>query len=492
MDNTKPWRVRFAPSPTGVLHAGSVRTALFNYLAAKHTGGQFILRIEDTDQNREIEGSEKAIIDSLKWLGLNWDEGPGIEGPHGPYCQSQRLDIYKSYVQSLVDKNAAYYCVCSKEDLQIMRQEQDERKEARQYDRRCLKNQDIVLDAVKNGTPAVLRLKMPDETITWKDMVRGQISFEGTNIDDAVLLKQDGFPTYHFANVIDDHLMEITHVLRAEEWIASTPKHLALYQAFGWEPPTFIHVPLVLGPDGSKLAKRKGALDILDYRDRGYLPEALCNTMALLGWAPPGETDLLNMAELSTLFDPTKINPAPAILGNDKLEEINARHIRAKSLPEFADEIKPWLGVEVDSGQLEELASLLQERITNYGQIEKMVKPLFEMPDPLTNEGLSEGLDRNQMLSLWTRVGEVIQRDGLEDASLLNETLKAEMQELGVKGKQAWKMLYLGIFHTTTGLPLYQAMQMMGQVEVLSRLEGSSKRVKEISVADVSTATELL
>ena len=256
-------RVRFAPSPTGALHIGSVRTALFNWLAARAAGGTFVLRIEDTDRERRVEGAAQQILASLRWLGLEWDEGPGVGGPHGPYVQSERTPLYVEATERLLASGAAYWCTCTPERLSAMRARQREARVAPRYDRHCLERQAQVAEERAAGAPAVVRQRMPTGSLAWDDRVRGAISYEGADVDDGVLLKSDGFPTYHLANVVDDHLMAITDVIRAEEWIPSTPKHLALYAALGWEPPAFAHVPVVLGPDRQKLSKRRGAPDVL-------------------------------------------------------------------------------------------------------------------------------------------------------------------------------------------------------------------------------------
>ena len=273
-------RTRFAPSPTGPLHFGSVRTALFGWLAARHSGGSFVLRIEDTDQERYIPGSEALIVETLNWLGLEWDEGPEKDGPHDPYVQSLRIELYQEWADQLVQRGAAYWCTCAPARLAAMREEQRKHSQPTRYDRRCLGRQDEVAAERAQGQPAVLRLRMPDGTTEWDDVVRGRVVFDNKDIDDQVLLKSDGFPTYHLAVVVDDHVMDITHVIRSDEWIPSTPKHLAVYQALEWVPPYFAHVPAVLGPDGLKLSKRRGARNVLDYGELGYVPAAIVNAMA--------------------------------------------------------------------------------------------------------------------------------------------------------------------------------------------------------------------
>ena len=300
-----PVRVRYAPSPTGEPHLGNIRTALFNWLFARNRAGTFIVRIEDTDQARLVEGSELRILEALRWLGLDWDEGPGFENGYGPYVQSERLVLYQEHVDFLLDGGAAYYCYCSVDRLAAMRKDQQSRKVPPGYDSRCreLTRGEKKMAGIQNPDP-VVRFKMPSEgTIVVEDAIRGVVKFQSTLLDDFVILKSDGFPTYHLASVVDDHLMKISHVIRAEEWLPSLPKHHALYQAFGYSVPTMVHLPMILGPDRSKLSKRHGATSILDYREEGYLPEAILNFMALLGWSLDDHTDVLSRETLVTAFD---------------------------------------------------------------------------------------------------------------------------------------------------------------------------------------------
>jgi glutamyl-tRNA synthetase len=280
-------RVRFAPSPTGYLHVGGLRTALYNFLFARKNNGNFILRIEDTDRNRYVEGATENLINALKWAGLDYDEGPDIGGDYGPYMQSQRLDIYKKYSEELIKNGNAYYCFCTTERLQQLREDQEKLKLPQiKYDKHCLNlTADEIQKKLIDKIPFVIRLNVkPNEKIIFYDVVRQQVEFNSNNIDDQILIKSDGFPTYHLANVVDDYLMKISHVIRGEEWLSSTPKHVLLYEAFGWEKPIFAHLPLLLNPDKSKLSKRQGDVAVEDYRDKGYLKEALINFVALLGW----------------------------------------------------------------------------------------------------------------------------------------------------------------------------------------------------------------
>ena len=326
----KPIRVRYAPSPTGFPHVGNIRTALFNWLFARHTGGRFIVRIEDTDTARTVPGSLEAIMDSLRWLGLDWDEGPEVGGAYGPYVQSQRLEIYRGIAEKLIKEGFAYRCYCTSERLEAMRAAQTASKQSLGYDRHCrdLSTEERAkLEA--SGAPSVIRFKTPLQGRTvFQDLLRGEVGFENNTIDDFVLLKSDGFPVYHLANVIDDHLMEISHVLRAEEWLSSTPKHILLYNALQYDPPQFAHMPLILGPDRSKLSKRHGAATLTEYRDQGYLQETMLNFLALLGWSLDEKTELFTRQQLIEDFSLERVSRTAGIFNKEKLDWMNGMYIR--------------------------------------------------------------------------------------------------------------------------------------------------------------------
>ena len=325
-------RTRIAPSPTGIPHIGNTRTVLFNYLFVKKNNGKFIVRLEDTDRERYVPESVPKILEILQWLGIGYDEGP--------YVQSERLTIYKKYAEELVDKGAAYYCFCNAERLEQVKKKQEEKHEPPRYDRYCLGH--ITTEEAKkkidSGEKFVIRLRVPDDGETgWKDLVRGEITVKNKEIDDQILLKSDGFPTYHLGVVVDDYLMKISHVLRGAEWISSTPKHILLYKAFGWELPEFGHLPLVLGPDRAKLSKRHGAKSALDYRDEGYLPEAILNTIFFWGFSPKSDKQFYSLEEMIKIFDLSGVQPSDAIVDLNKLDFFNGYYIRQKSGQELAE-----------------------------------------------------------------------------------------------------------------------------------------------------------
>jgi len=358
-------RTRYAPSPTGYIHIGNLRSALYEYLIARVNGGKFILRIEDTDQERYIEGAVDVIYRTLKLCGLKHDEGPDIGGPYGPYIQSERKNLYLPYAEELVRKGHAYYCFCSKERLESLQNRYKERGEVFRYDRHCLGlSEEEVKSRLEAGEPYVIRQKMPTEgTTTFHDVVYGEITVENSELEDQILIKSDGYPTYNFANVIDDHLMNITHVVRGCEYLSSTPKYNLLYQAFGWEIPTYVHLPLIVKPDGSKISKRKGDATFEDLLAEGYLVEAIINYLALLGWSPDSNQEIFSLAELEKIFSIERISKSPSVFDMAKLRWFNGEYIRAMSLEDFHEIALPWIkkGLEKDLPTLP-IAKMIQPR----------------------------------------------------------------------------------------------------------------------------------
>ena len=333
MNASKEIRVRYAPSPTGYVHIGNLRTALYNYLFARNTGGKFVLRIEDTDQARKVEGAVENIINTLVWAGLDYDEGPFKEGDYGPYYQSQRLDIYNEHIRLLLKNKKAYHCFCSSERLTALREEQQRLKyNQTKYDKHCLGlSEGEINKKLSENIPYVIRLNVEHgQTIRFKDFIRGDVEFASEIIDDQILVKSDGYPTYHLANVVDDHLMNVTHVIRGEEWLPSAPKHILLYEAFGWEAPVFAHLPLLLNPDRSKLSKRQGDVAVEDYRNKGYLKEALVNFIALLGWTAGDDREIYSLRDLIASFSLERVNKSGAVFDIEKLNWLNAEHLRSK------------------------------------------------------------------------------------------------------------------------------------------------------------------
>ena len=397
-------RTRFAPSPTGYMHVGNLRTALYAYLTAKSMGGKMILRIEDTDQERQVEGAVDIIYNTMRETGLLWDEGPDIGGPVGPYVQSERIGIYKEYALKLVELGAAYYCFCDKERLEEVRELQKASGIAPQYDRHCRNlTPEEVQAKLDAGEPYVIRQKVPLEgTTTFDDVVYGSITVENSTLDDQVLLKADGFPTYNFANVVDDHLMGITHVIRGSEYLSSAPKYNLLYEAFGWEIPIYMHCPPVMKDATHKLSKRNGDASYQDLVAQGYLKEAILNYILLLGWSPKGEKEVFSLPEMIEAFDIHGISKSPAIFDTVKLRFLIGEYIRALTPEQFHDMALPWIrkGVKREDVDTKLIASLLQPRCEVLGDIPEQLDFIDELPDYSTDLYVSKKMKTNEETSL--------------------------------------------------------------------------------------------
>lgn len=479
-------RVRYAPSPTGAPHIGNLRTALFNWLWARHNGGAFILRVEDTDQAREVENGLELIMESLRFLGMDWDEGPDIGGAYGPYHQSERLAVYQTYAQELVAKGAAYYCYCTPQELEEMRREQEARGQATRYDRRCrwLTPAERAQRETE-GRSHVVRLAVPlDGSTTLRDFIHGDITIPNASVDDQILLKSDGFPTYHLAVVVDDHLMEITHVMRGDEWISSFPKHILLYQAFGWQPPEFGHAPVVLGPDKKKLSKRHGATSVDQFRQEGYLPEALVNFMALLGWSLDDKTELFTPQQLIQAFTLDHLHHSPAIFDRTKLDWMNGYHIRALTPDDLAARLLPFLtraGLEADLETTRKIAPLVQERLKRLDEIVPLVDFLFQEDvtyDP--KELVGSNMTADEARRALRTAGEALDRISFDDAVAMERELRAAGAQLGLKPAQFFGILRTAVTGQAVTPPLVGVLQIMGKQKVLARIEQAMARLESL------------
>ncbi|AFH49474.1 Glutamyl/glutaminyl-tRNA synthetase [Ignavibacterium album JCM 16511] len=481
-------RVRFAPSPTGYLHVGGLRTALYNYLFARKNKGKFILRIEDTDRNRYVEGAVENLISALKWAGLEYDEGPDIGGPFGPYMQSQRLDIYQKYAQELISQGKAYYCFCSAERLEALREEQQKQKLPQaKYDKHCLYLSKSEIEAnLEKGIPKVIRLNVePNQKIEFDDIIREHLEFDSNNVDDQVLIKSDGYPTYHLANVVDDHLMQITHVIRGEEWLSSTPKHVLLYDAFGWERPVFAHLPLLLNPDRSKLSKRQGDVAVEDYRDKGYLKEALINFVALLGWNAGDDKEFYYIDELIEKFSLERVNKAGAVFDLQKLNWLNAEHLRKKS----DDEILSLLKKELNNSEYkdqpvpdEKLVLIIQamkERVTFVKEFINNCRYFYEAPREYEQKSIEKNWKEDtpqQLLKLKEEFSNLTNPSKEDFEHALNRV--AEELNIG-KGKLIHP-LRLAVSGQSTGPGMFDLLFILGKDEVIKRIEAAINNIKPI------------
>jgi len=488
----KPVRVRFAPSPTGYPHVGNIRTAMFNWLLARHTGGKLILRIEDTDVARKVEGAVEAIMDGLKWLGLDWDEGPDVGGDYGPYFQSQRVEMYRQAAERLVAQGDAYYCYCSPERLEEMRAEQVRRKQPPGYDRYCrdLSPQERS-EKEAEGIIPVVRFKTPLEGQTgYRDLIWGDVTFEHSTIDDFVLLKSDGYPTYHLANVVDDHAMEISHVIRAEEWISSTPRHLLLYRALEQEPPQFVHHPMILGPDRAKLSKRHGAVSIIEYREQGYLPETMFNFLSLIGWSLDDKTEIMSRQQLVESFSLERIGKTGAIFNRDKLDWMNGVYIRSLSVEDFVQKSLPFLDKglpaqvkrPLSTDYAKQIMPLVQERARTLVEVPELVE--FFFVDGLKYDaGLLVGKKMTAELSITVLE---TARQQLESLAVFSEEslealLRPLAEELELKTGQLFGALRTAVTGRTAAPPLFQTMAVLGKERCLSRINAALSKLQRLS-----------
>lgn len=473
-------RVRFAPSPTGYVHVGSLRTALYCYLFAHHHKGKYVLRIEDTDQSRLVDDAVENLLQEMEWTGIIHDEGPcHVEGKikeigdYGPYTQSHRLEIYKKYIQQLVDEKKAYACFCSRERLDELRAAGHHG-----YDGYC---RDLPLEEVEKrveaGQEYVIRLKMPrNEDLVFDDLVRGRISINSDDSDDQVIQKSDGFPTYHLAVVVDDHLMGITHVIRGEEWLSSVPKHLVLYHYFGWERPYFAHLPNILSTQRKKLSKRQGDVSVSDFREKGYLPEALVNFLALVGWSPGDEKEIMTMDEMIDAFSFERVSRSGGVFDIDKLNYINNHYIRQAENKRLYDLLPQELFESREEEHILEIIELVKEKVDRVVDLIPFIED-FYTDELIVEEGSLETLKEPHVAELLELFASKLQ--GLEnyDKENIQKSIKECQKELKVKGKQLFMPLRIAISGTTHGSDLVKTIALLGRKRALSRLSQAREMV---------------
>jgi glutamyl-tRNA synthetase len=485
-----PVRVRYAPSPTGNPHIGNIRTAMFNWLFARRNGGQFVVRVEDTDQGRITEGAVDHILDGLEWLGIDWDEGPRVGGPYGPYFQSERLERYHEAAERLIASGNAYRCYCPPERVAELRKEQARNKQRQGYDSHCryLSDDERRIKEAE-GVPSILRFAMPQTGVTSvDDSIRGHVEWQNDLTDDFVLVKSDGFPTYHMAVVVDDHAMEISHVLRAEEWLPSTPRHVQLYRSLGLEMPTFGHLPMILGSDRAKLSKRHGATSLMEYRDDGFLPEALINFMALLGWSLDGETEVMTVDTIRDNFTLERVGKPAAIFDLDKLQWMNGVYIRQTDYENLADRIVPFLEQEystrllpIDRDYLLRIVPLVQERLKTLSEAPDMLSYFFkESLDYNPASLIQRGMDSEGTHAAITRAkSDLTSVPATEfDHENLENILRATSKDLELSGRQFFGALRTAITGRTATPPLFEMMEVMGPQRVLRRLGAAAESLK--------------
>lgn len=482
-------RVRFAPSPTGYVHIGGIRTALYNYLFARHEKGKFILRIEDTDRTRFVEGALENLIDVLNWSGLEYDEGVFLDengnlfekGEYGPYIQSKRVEqeIYKKYIQKLLDEDKAYYCFCSQERLDKLREQQRSDGMMPRYDGLCRGiSKEEALKKVESGEEHVIRLKLPaNRDIQFNDAIKGNLSINTNDLDDQVLIKSDGFPTYHFAVVVDDHDMKITHIIRGDEWVSSTPKHVYLYEAFGWESPTYVHLPTVLGKDKKKLSKRNADVAVEDFKKKGYLRDGLINYIALVGWSPETNEEILSNDELVEQFSFDRVSRSGGVFDEDKLDWVNSHYVKDLTDMELAVEIKPYLveegyiSEEYDVNDLVEIASTFKTALSKFSEIVEKTDFIFKQADNIVfYEKVVDNLGSEDAKIVLNKMKTIILEEGMNQ-ELAGTIMKRIQKETGIKGKSLFFPVRSALTGQEHGPEMSNVFLILGQEEILDRID---------------------
>lgn len=497
MNNTlNPVRVRFAPSPTGHMHLGSARTALYNYLIARKTGGQFILRIEDTDQKRFVPEAEQELIDGMHWMGIDWDEGPDIGGPHAPYRQSERKELYQKYARQLIEADHAYYCFCSPQRLAEVHERQMKAKDALRYDGTCREISLAEADRrIAAGEKHVVRFKTPREgTTTVRDLLRGDIAVENNNVDDYVLVKSDGLALYHLAAMVDDHEMQITHVIRGAEWLSTLPLHALIVRAFGWNEPVWAHLSIFLKPSGKgKMSKRETAelikdghsIFVKELQGLGYLPEAVVNWIALMGWSYDDHTEFFQLADLVEKFSLEKLNPAPSAINFTKFDHFNGLHIRSLALPDLAQRLKPFYlakGLAADDAILLKIAPLVQERLATLDDAPEIAGFFFrENVEPLAADLVAKGLTARQSADVAKLCLAIMEKLPEITLPVAEPPLRELAEELGFSAGQVFGILRVAITGQKVSPPLFESMEIIGREVVLARMRRAVAMLEEMA-----------
>jgi glutamyl-tRNA synthetase len=482
---SKPVRVRFAPSPTGHMHLGSARTALYDYLFTRRTGGKFVLRIEDTDLKRFVPGAEQEIMDGLRWLGIPYDEGPDVGGPYGPYRQTERMDIYHQHAEILIEKGHAYPCFCSPERLEKMRQEQQQRKETPRYDGTCRQlSPDEAARKVAGGEKHVIRFKMPESgSTTAHDLLRGDIIVENTNIGDYVIVTSSGSPTYHLAAMVDDHLMEISHVIRGSEWLSTFPLHVNILRAFGWDEPVWVHLSVFLKPSGKgKMSKRDTAeamkdgysIFLKDMQSLGYTPEGVLNWIVLMGWGV-AEDDIMTLDQMVERFDLSHLNPSPAAINFAKLDHFNGTHIRLMTTEDLAGRLKPFLvkaGYDVDDEKLLRIVPIIRERLVTLDDCVQFAGWFFEKSvSPNPNELIGKNLTAARSADVLKSAYAIISNLPDMKPATVEPPMRKLVEDEGLNPNQVFGIIRVAVTGQTVSPPLFESSDIVGKEEVLHRLE---------------------
>jgi glutamyl-tRNA synthetase len=480
----RPIRVRMAPSPTGPLHIGTARTSLYNYLFARRHGGSFVLRIEDTDVARNTAEFEKDILGNLHWLGISWDEGPQVAkgretGSYGPYRQSERFALYRTQADRLIESGRAYRCYCTSEELEAVRREQEQRREAPRYNRRCRSLTAERRERFRaEGRKSAVRFEVPAEKIEFTDLIRGHVEFDNTLLGDFIIVRADGVPLYHFAVVVDDEAMEISHVIRGEDHLSNTPKHIALIRALGYREPRFGHIPLILNPDRSKMSKRKTQTAIGEYREQGYLPEAIVNFLAFLGWSPGTEEEVFSLDELAERFEIERVQKAGAVFDRDRLDYLNGHYIRNLSDEQLALRLRPFLPDQMDDETIVRVAPLIKERLVRLGDAAELVAFLYETDATVGDRYDVEQLFPKKMGAAEAAAALQAARSRLDlltdadwSADVLEPRCRTAAEDLGWKPGDFFKPIRVSVTGRTVSPPLFGSMELLGRERCLARIE---------------------
>lgn len=490
-------RVRFAPSPTGFVHIGSLRTALYNFLYARKMQGNYVLRVEDTDRTRLVEGAVEGMLSAMNWAGVNHDEGVMLSddnkvvqnGDCGPYIQSERLDIYKEHIKTLIDKGDAYYCFCSRSRLDRIREQQKNEGLDPKYDGHCRElSQEEIQDKLDKGEDYVIRMKLPEnKSITFNDIVRGKVSIHTSDMDDQVLIKADGFPTYHFAVVVDDHMMDITHVIRGEEWLTSTPKHVLLYQMFGWKAPTFVHLPNILNADRKKLSKRQGDVAVEDFRNKGYLPEALVNYIALVGWSPEDNKEIFSMPELIEAFSLERVSKSGGVFDTAKLNWVNSHYIKEADTQRLVDLASKFVIKEKLMSEQEVKANnewlllamdTVKDRLDYLAQFPEEIKSFLNSAMPELEDDAREFMKLEHMMELADELEAKITAADTITPDFVSAMFKEIQKEKGIKGKNLFMGTRVIITGQNHGPDIPMVLSLLGKEKALSRIEQAKAHIR--------------
>lgn len=485
-------RVRFAPSPTGYLHIGGARTALFNYYFAKKNNGKFILRIEDTDTERLKEDSVSQIISSMKWLGMDWDEGPEVGGDYGPYFQSERRELYTKEIMRLVEEGKAYYCFCTEEDIQKEREEQKKKKLPFRYSGKCSHlSKEEVEKNLKEGKPYVIRIKIPKEgTTEVEDLIRGKVSVDNTQLDDYIIMKSNGMPTYNLACVVDDHMMKINYVIRAEEHLSNTPKQIHIYRALGYEIPQFAHISMILAPDRSKLSKRHGATSVEEFRERGYLKEAIVNYLTLLGWSPGEDEEIFSVEDTLAKFSLDKVSKTAAIYDVDKLTWMNGQYLRELDLDYIVRESIPYF-IErglIEEAEIEEkydyikrVVEAVREKVKLLPEIAEASTYFFKDIEEYDEKGVKKRFKKEGVVELLKKGKETLKNASAFDVETVEKEYRDLIDRLGIKGGDIIHPTRLALSGKTVGPGLFDIISILGRKECIKRIDKAIEYIENMN-----------